>query len=77
MRAAATPTLTWTPRLGGFRGVSADRQREYWVQPVAHGQHLPASWWAVTTSADKTRRTLIGSPEGAILLAQQWEEQTT
>ena len=52
-------------------GSVADHQREYWVQPVAD-----SSWWAVTCSADVTRRRLIGSREGAILLAQSWETET-
>jgi hypothetical protein len=33
----------------------------------------PTGWWAVTSSADVTRRKLIGSRDGAQRLAEVWE----
>jgi hypothetical protein len=66
VRATATPT--WTALHGGFRGVSADGQREYFVQPSG----VPG-WWAVTGSVDVTMRKLVGSREGAIRVAENWE----
>jgi hypothetical protein len=68
MEAAASPrTLTWKPMHGGYRGVSEDGLREYWVQPAIKG------WWSVTTSVDVTVRKLIRSLEGAVQLADKWE----
>jgi hypothetical protein len=57
---------------GGFRGVSRDREREYFVQPVTL-DGSPCGWWAVTSSAHVTERKLIRSREGAMQLAETWE----
>ena len=68
------PTLTWRPWLGvGIRGVSADHQREYFVQRLP-GLSPACGWWMLTASTDKCHRHVVGSCAGAILLGQSLEE---
>jgi len=59
---------------GGFRGTSRDRQREYFVEPVVL-DGSPVGWWAVTSSEHVTERRLVGSAEGAVLVATAWETE--